>query len=41
MQGALVRWAVNHENFFRKLDRSGSKWMEFFGASWWLVGRKT
>lgn len=40
LQRALVNWAVRNEKFFRYLDRSGIKWMEYLGACWWLVGRK-
>ena len=39
-QRALVSWAKRHPDFFRNLDRSGKKWMEVVGATWWLVGKK-
>lgn len=40
LQRALVRWAVRHEDFFRRMDRSQSKFMEIAGPSWWVVAKK-
>ena len=40
LQRALVRWAVRNENFFRRIDRSQSKFMEIAGPCWWVVAKK-
>ncbi len=39
-QRGLVRWAQRRRNMFKRLDRSGRKWMEIVGATWWLIGRR-